>query len=81
MNVNAVSSSLMGIAAAQSQMDTAANSAAHSGLIGDTPDTGGTGDLVDAVTGGVNAQLAQSVNIALLRRSMDMQQSIVDILA
>lgn len=82
MNVSATSSSLIGIAAAQSQMDAAAQVAARSGLIGDAPSAdAGTGDLVDAVTGADGAQLGQAVNIALLRRSMDMQQSIIDILA
>lgn len=76
MNVSATSSALIGIASAQSQMDAAASAAARSGVIGE-----GGGDLVDAVVGGVNAQLSQAVNIAVLRRAMDMQDSIIDILA
>lgn len=77
MNVGAVSSSLIGISVAQSQMDAAASAAARSGVIGDA----GGGDLVGAMTGAVNADLSQAVNIAMLRRAMDMQQSLVDVLA
>lgn len=74
--LSASSSALIGIASAQSQMDAAASAAARSGVIGD-----GGGDVVDAVVGGMNAQLSQAVNLAMLRRAMDMQNSIIDVLA
>ncbi len=82
MNVAATSSALIGISAAQSQMDAAASAAARSGLIGDAGGgAGGGGDLVGAMTGAMNAQLSQAVNIAMLRRAMDMQSSIIDVIA
>ena len=83
MNVGAVSNSLLGIAAAQGQMDAAAQAAARSGLIGDAGNSPNeiTGDVVDAVTGSVNASLGQAVNLAMLRRAMDMQKSIIDVIA
>lgn len=77
MDVAATSSALIGISAAQSQMDAAASAAARSGVIGDA----GGGDLVGAMTGAMDAQLSQSVNIAMLRRAMDMQASIIDVIA
>lgn len=77
MDVAATSSALIGISAAQSQMDAAASAAARSGVIGDA---GGT-DLVGAMTGAMDAQLSQAVNIAMLRRAMDMQASIIDVIA
>ncbi|MEH3053813.1 MAG: hypothetical protein PGN13_07350 [Patulibacter minatonensis] len=83
MNVGAVNSSMLGIAAAQSSMDAAAQAAARSGLIGDGGNSvnATTGDVVDAVVGGANASVAQAVNIAMLRRAMDMQSSIIDVIA
>lgn len=79
----AVNNSLIGIHAAQGQMDAAAQAAARSGLIGDAGNSVNeiTGDVVDAVVGGANASVAQAVNLAMLRRAMDMQQSIIDVIA
>jgi hypothetical protein len=77
MGVGAVSSSLTGIAAAQKQMDSAASAAARSGVIGDSQG----GDIVDSVTGGMSAQLQQSVSLAMLRRAMDMEKSLIDVIA
>jgi hypothetical protein len=77
MDIGATSSALIGISAAQSQMDAAASAAARSGVIGDA----GGGDLVGAMTGAMDAQLSQAVNIAMLRRAMDMQASIIDVIA
>ena len=77
MGVGAVSSSLVGISAAQKQMDAAASSAARSGVMGDSQG----GDIVDSVTGGMNAQLQQSVSLAMLRRAMDMEKSLIDVIA
>lgn len=78
MNLAATSSALIGISAAQSQMDAAASAAARSGVIGDA---GGGGDLVGAMTGAMSAELSQAVNLAMLRRAMDMQSSIIDVIA
>ncbi|MBO9533616.1 MAG: hypothetical protein J7513_11655 [Solirubrobacteraceae bacterium] len=83
MNVNATNSALIGVYAAQGQMDAAAQAAARSGLIGDGGNSvnAATGDIVDAVVGGANASTAQAVNLAMLRRAMDMQKSIIDVIA
>ncbi|MFT4036056.1 MAG: hypothetical protein QM679_10840 [Patulibacter sp.] len=83
MTINAISSSLTGITAAQGQMDAVAQVAARAGLIGDGGATVNetTGDVVDAVVGGVSASVGQAVNVAMLRRAIDMQQSIIDVLA
>jgi hypothetical protein len=83
MSVGAIGNSLIGIAAAQGQMDAAAQAAARSGLIGEGGNTVNetTGNIVDAVVGGANASIGQAVNIAMLRRAMDMQQSIIDVIA
>jgi hypothetical protein len=75
MAIDAVSSSLNGIAQAQARMDADASVTASDGLVDDT------GDTVSAVLDAKDAGVQQSVNIAMLRKEMDMQSSIINVLA
>jgi hypothetical protein len=76
--LSAVSSSLLGVSAAQDQLDVAAASVAR----GDLPGASSGGDdLVDAATGASGAQLQQSVSLAMLKRAMDAEQSLVNVFA
>lgn len=76
--VSAVSSSLAGITAAQAQLDVAAQSVAR----GDLPGAGSGGDdLIAAATGASGAQVQQAVSLSMLRRAMDMEKSIIDVMA
>ncbi|QEC50592.1 hypothetical protein FSW04_25410 [Baekduia soli] len=76
--VPAVSSSLLGVSAAQDQLDVATRSVARSGPAGADD---GTAGLVGGVVGAQVASVRQEVSLTMLRRAMDAEKSIIDILA
>jgi hypothetical protein len=82
MGISAMNSSLAGLQAAQLQMDRAASTIAGGDELlnadGAVVSTGSTGDAVVAMS---SAQVLQQVNLTMLRREMDAQKSIIDILA
>jgi hypothetical protein len=78
----AMNSSLSGLQAAQAQMTRASSTIAGGDELlnaeGAPVNTGSTGDAVADLS---SAQVLQQVNLTMLRREMDAQKSIIDILA
>lgn len=75
MGISAIDSSLQGIASAQARMDAASSVTASDGLADDT------GSVVGAVVDMKGAQLQQLVSIAMLRQSMQAQESLINVFA
>lgn len=80
--LSATSSALHGLAEAGSWVAAAANTASRAGLPGaDGAPLPGGDDLVGATTGLVVASGAYSVNLAVLRTALEVERSLVDVLA
>ncbi|MDQ8043329.1 MAG: hypothetical protein AAGC46_00915 [Solirubrobacteraceae bacterium] len=75
MGISAIDSSLQGIASAQARMDAASSVTASDGLVDDT------GSAVGAVLDMKDAQVQQSVSIEMLRKSMQAQESLINVFA
>lgn len=93
MSSAAVDSALAGIATHRSWFDASAGAVSRVGLSAGDPAVGdlgpvapvalapGSGELVDAIVGSMVAGHGVAANTAVLRTALDMERSLVDVLA